>query len=61
LAGVGCNIYNDTDTACDQAVQTTCSTAPHSEDVKKYDRLYTIYSELYPALKTISHRLGEGE
>ena len=59
LAGVGCGIYPDTDTACDQAVQITGSTAPGSGAVAKYDRLYDVYRELYPALKKISHRLGE--
>jgi xylulokinase len=59
LAGVGCGIYSDSDTACAKAVQITGSTTPHSIDVEKYDRLYSIYGDLYPALKRISHQLGE--
>ncbi len=59
LAGVGCGIYANTDAACELAVQITGSTTPNSADVEKYKRLYTVYRELYPALKEISHRLGE--
>jgi len=58
LAGVGCGIYNDTDEACAEAVKITGSTAATPVDVEKYDRLYSIYRDLYPTLKDISHRLG---
>ena len=51
LAGVGCGIYSDIDTASAQAVQITGSTAPHSADVEKYDRLYTIYAIYNLSLK----------
>jgi xylulokinase len=59
LAGVGCGIFSDTDAACAEAVKITGSTAPQDINVKKYDRLYAIYQELYPTLKDISHRLGQ--
>ncbi len=59
LAGVGCGLFNDTDAACAQAVQVTGSTVPHPKAVEKYDQIYAIYGDLYPALKQITHRLGE--
>lgn len=58
LAGVGSGIYTDTDAACEQAVKVTDSTRPQSSAAKKYDQIYNIYGDLYPALMQISHRLG---
>ncbi len=58
LAGVGCGIYSDTEAACDQTVKLTASTRPQAGVVEKYDQVYNIYSDLYPATKQISHRLG---
>ena len=59
LAGVGCGIYRDIDSACEQMVQITGKNIPDIGEVEKYSQLYRIYSELYPALKNISHRLAE--
>lgn len=59
LAGVGCGIYSDTDAACAKAVKVTGSTIPQALNVEKYDRLFPFYRDLYPALKDISHKLGQ--
>jgi len=59
LAGVGSNLFSDTDAACAQAVQITGSTVPQPAQVTKYDRFYSCYQDLYPALKDISHKLGQ--
>jgi xylulokinase len=58
LAGVGCGIFSDVDTACLHAVKITDTTSPQADEVENYEHLYAIYRDLYPALSEISHRLG---
>ncbi len=59
LAGVGAGLWPDVDSACQATVRLTGSTAPRPDDCAAYDRYYTIYRQLYPALKEISHTLGQ--
>lgn len=59
LAGVGVGIWPDVPTACKAAVKPTGLASTHPENVSRYDEIYTQYLELYPALKTISHRLSD--
>ncbi len=58
LAGVGAGAWANVDAACDATIRQTGSTKPGAEGVAYYDRAYRYYSQLYPALKEISHGLS---
>jgi xylulokinase len=57
LAGVGAGAWPDVLTACRETIQITGQTAPISKDVETYKQAYTVYRELYPALKTLFPRM----
>jgi xylulokinase len=59
LAGVGAGAWPDVDAACQSAVTVTGSAEPQSDQVQKYSQSYALYRDLYPALKSISHRLSD--
>ena len=59
LAGVGAGAWPDVGTACQRTVRQTGIREPRSERIALYDRAYRTYSQLYPALKTISHGLAD--
>ncbi|PKO23375.1 MAG: xylulokinase [Chloroflexi bacterium HGW-Chloroflexi-1] len=59
LAAVGAGAWPDVDTACQQSIHVTGVTTPRPDEVGRYDRTYAIYRDLYPALRALSHRLGE--
>jgi xylulokinase len=58
LAGVGTGAWTDVDSACQATVRETGSTIPRPEQAARYDEIYKLYRDLYPALKEISHKLG---
>jgi xylulokinase len=58
LAGVGTGAWADVDSACQATVRLTGSTSPRPDKAARYEQIYAIYRDLYPALKDISHRLG---
>lgn len=58
LAGVGAGVWPDVDTATESCIKLTGSTSPQPETVTAYDKFYSQYRELYPALKDISHNLS---
>jgi xylulokinase len=58
LAGVGAGIWPDVDSACNVGIQITGSTTPQAETVAQYEPLYTMYRDLYPTLKEMSHKLS---
>lgn len=58
LAGVGVGAWSDVDSACAATVRETGSTRPAGEGVAKYDQVYALYRDLYPALKDLNHRLS---
>jgi xylulokinase len=58
LAGVGAGVWPDVDAACDSAVKVTGTTLPRPEAASRYERIYEIYRQLYPALKDTFHELG---
>jgi xylulokinase len=58
LGGVGAGIWPDVDTACQTVVEQTGSTLPQPETVAQYERIYTLYGQLYPSLKKVSHGLS---
>ncbi len=57
LAGVGAGMYQSVDEAVAATVRITDRTAPLSDHVKQYEKLYPIYRSLYPALKDSFHVL----
>ncbi|HEY54395.1 MAG TPA: Hsp70 family protein, partial [Caldilineae bacterium] len=58
LAGVGVGAWPDVESACDATIQITGVTAPDSDHVQAYQPLYSLYRQLYPALRSISHQLS---
>ena len=59
LAGVGAGLWPDVDAACQATVRLTGSTVPQPGEQATYEKYYDLYRQLYPALKEISHKLGE--
>jgi xylulokinase len=59
LAGVGAGAWPDVDTACEASISITGSATPQADQVAAYASLYQTYTDLYPALKSISHRLSQ--
>ena len=58
LAGVGASLWPDVDTACNQLIRVTGSTAPNPAAVAAYAPVYAAYRELYPALRPTFQRLA---
>jgi xylulokinase len=58
LAGVGAGAWTDVPSAADACIKITGSTQPESSDVDVYQTTYTLYQDLYPALKSSFHRMG---
>ncbi len=52
LAGVGAGVWSDVASACKACIKITGSTLPDPEAVDVYRKAYSLYQELYPALKT---------
>jgi xylulokinase len=59
LAGVGVGIWPDVDSACRAVVKITGSTTARPENVARYAKLYAQYTDLYPALREITHNLAD--
>ena len=59
LAGVGTGVWSSVDEACQATVKQTGCTSPNPEAVKQYEQGYSLYRQLYPALKEISHALND--
>ena len=57
LAAVGAGAFGSVAEACDAAVEVGDATAP-GRDTAVYDQMYSIYRDLYPALKRSFHRLS---
>ena len=51
LAGVGAEVYNSVEDACQSTIEITSKVSPNWEAVKQYEDFYAIYQSLYPALK----------
>jgi xylulokinase len=52
LAGAGAGAWKDVVSACKACIKITGSTGPDSAQVDVYQKAYTLYQELYPALKS---------
>lgn len=61
LAGVGAGLYPSVQEACDRLIQVNPPQAPIPENVEKYEKLYQVYTGLYPALKENFQQLAKLE
>lgn len=61
LAGVGAGLYPSVQEACAQLVKVNPPQAPVAENVEKYEKLYRVYTGLYPALKENFQQLAQLE
>jgi len=61
LAGVGAGLYASVPQACDALVKVNPPQEPIAENVEKYEKLYRVYTGLYPALKENFKQLAELE
>lgn len=51
LAAVGCGLYKSVDEACKRLIRVTSTVEPILENTLEYDKVYRIYTGLYPILK----------
>lgn len=61
LAGVGAGLYPSVQEACDMLIDVNPPQEPIAGNVEKYEKLYKIYTGLYPALKENYRQLAELE
>ena len=59
LAGVGCGAWPDVHSACHQTIKITGQTYPDQSQVETYRKSYSLYRDLYPALKSSFDRMSE--
>jgi len=59
LAGLGAGILRDTADATDAMVHPGTQFLPDSDVVDRYDRLYCVYRDMYPALRSFFPRLAD--
>ena len=57
LAGVGAGAWSDVLSACHQTIRVTARTLPNPQDVEVYQHSYSLYRDLYPALRTSFSRM----
>lgn len=58
LAGVGAGVWPDVQRACQSCIRVTGRISPTGPEMERYEDLYQIYRELYPATRQIAHRLS---
>ena len=56
---VGCKEYPDVKTAADSIVKVTETIEPDGELTEKYEKQYSKFRQMYPALKAVFQNLGE--
>lgn len=59
LAGVAGGAWKDVPTACKACIKITGSTSPDPKQVETYNKVYSIYRDLYPVLKNKFAALSE--
>jgi xylulokinase len=57
LAGVGSGHWPSVDAACEATIRITGDVRPNSEVAHKYEEVYSLYRELYPALRASFNRM----
>lgn len=58
LAMVACGMYNSVQEACKAVVRTDKTHSPNKENSEEYEKYYTLYKEIYPALKSGFEKLA---
>ncbi|NQT87295.1 xylulokinase, partial [bacterium] len=60
LAGLGLGLYDSFETAASvaRAANRTHIIEPDERRASRYDELYELFGELYPATRELAHRLG---
>lgn len=58
LAGVGVGVWPDVATACRQVIRVVDTTKPDESQAKIYRKMYPLFRELYPALKSSFQKMG---
>ena len=58
LAGVGAGAWPEVTYACRESIHITGQTLPSNEQVDVYHKIYPLYHELYPALRSTSGKLS---
>ena len=61
LAGVGAGLFPSVQEACEELIQLNPPQEPIGENVPRYEKLYRMYTKLYPALKESFRELAELE
>ncbi|MEW6510952.1 MAG: FGGY-family carbohydrate kinase [Bacteroidota bacterium] len=61
MAGVGTGIYRSAEEAVRATVRTARTFRPRPSRVRRYDRLFLRYRELFPAMQNILHQLAHTE
>ena len=59
LAGVGAGLYPSVQEACGRLIKVNPPQEPIKENVEKYEKLYRVYTGLYPALKDNFKQLAQ--
>jgi xylulokinase len=59
LAGVGVGNWKDVNSACDDTIRIINTISPEPGQFDIYRHYYSIYHDLYPALKEINSRIGD--
>ena len=59
LAGIGVGLYRDEEDAFTHVRKASVIYEPDAKAAKTYAKLFPIYRQIYPALKTVSHELSE--
>lgn len=58
LAGVGAGLYPSVEEACEKMIRYNAPQEPVSENAAEYDKLYSVYTELYGDLKDTYKKLA---
>lgn len=61
LAGVGTGVYSSVEEACSAVVKVAGTTPVIQDNALQYEKQYSIYRDLYPALKSTFHKLEQNE
>ena len=59
LAAVGKGVFSNVEQACQKAVKVTDKVYPDSQKGIRYNEIYQIYKDLYPALKPFYKRISD--
>jgi len=58
LAGIGVGLYRDEEDAFEHVRKPSMVYEPNPEAARTYAKLFPIYQQIYPALKSLSHGLS---